>query len=198
MAGGCSVRTRSGNGRFSSNSRLTHTGIIRRSRLFKAVILGAALGSVLLMVTVGQAGSASLRSPREGSAAPAVTPSEVRDSSEANSNQRLIPICPQTSGPHCNILAQSDGAGNQSWSESPVGFGATDLESAYGISSIASSQGSGNTVALVDAYNDKDAEADMNLSQQLRTCCLYFCVWLLCGVESEWRDIAASSETTCG
>jgi subtilase family serine protease len=40
----------------------------------------------------------------------------------------------------------------------PPGFGATDLESAY---SLPVSDGSGQTVALVDAYNDPTAESDL-------------------------------------
>jgi subtilase family serine protease len=40
----------------------------------------------------------------------------------------------------------------------PPGFGATDLESAY---SLPVSDGSGQTVALVDAYNDPTAAADL-------------------------------------
>jgi subtilase family serine protease len=43
-------------------------------------------------------------------------------------------------------------------SKTPPGFGATDLESAY---SLPVSDGAGQTVALVDAYNDPTAESDL-------------------------------------
>jgi subtilase family serine protease len=49
--------------------------------------------------------------------------------------------------------AQADGS-----SKPPPGFGATDLESAY---SLPVSDGSGQTVALVDAYSDPTAAADL-------------------------------------
>ena len=93
----------------------------------------------------------------------AVTPSEVRDALQANTNQRLLPVCAQTTGPHCGVLVQSDGAGHPQWSKSPVGFGTTDLESAYGVSAEVQNQGSGNTVALVEAYDDANAQSDMNV-----------------------------------
>jgi subtilase family serine protease len=41
------------------------------------------------------------------------------------------------------------------------GYGAPDLQSAYALPS--STAGSGQTVAIVDAYDDKSAEADMNV-----------------------------------
>ncbi|WP_339130266.1 S53 family peptidase [Streptomyces sp. f51] len=43
----------------------------------------------------------------------------------------------------------------------PSGFGPTDLRSAYGLTSAASSNGSGETIAIVDAYNDPNAAADL-------------------------------------
>jgi subtilase family serine protease len=43
----------------------------------------------------------------------------------------------------------------------PSGFGPTDLWSAYGLTSAAASNGSGETIAIVDAYNDPNAEADL-------------------------------------
>jgi subtilase family serine protease len=43
----------------------------------------------------------------------------------------------------------------------PSGFGPTDLQAAYGLTSAAASNGSGETIAIVDAYNDPNAEADL-------------------------------------
>ncbi|WP_369234843.1 peptidase S8 [Streptomyces sp. R21] len=43
----------------------------------------------------------------------------------------------------------------------PSGYGPTDLQSAYGLTSAAASNGSGETIAIVDAYNDPNAEADL-------------------------------------
>ncbi|MER6284845.1 S53 family peptidase [Streptomyces sviceus] len=43
----------------------------------------------------------------------------------------------------------------------PSGYGPSDLQSAYGLTSAAASNGSGQTIAIVDAYNDPNAEADL-------------------------------------
>jgi len=42
------------------------------------------------------------------------------------------------------------------------GYGPADLQSAYGLSTISSTAGAGQVVAIVDAYNDPNAQSDMN------------------------------------
>ncbi|MEU8687257.1 S53 family peptidase [Streptomyces sp. NPDC048665] len=46
-------------------------------------------------------------------------------------------------------------------SDSPTGYGPSDLQSAYGLTSAASANGSGETVAIVDAYDDPNAATDL-------------------------------------
>ncbi|WP_330305619.1 MULTISPECIES: S53 family peptidase [unclassified Streptomyces] len=46
-------------------------------------------------------------------------------------------------------------------SATPTGYGPSDLQSAYGLTDAASSNGSGETIAIVDAYDDPNAEADL-------------------------------------
>ncbi len=43
----------------------------------------------------------------------------------------------------------------------PAGFGPTDLQSAYSLASAAASAGGGETVAIVDAYDDPNAASDL-------------------------------------
>ncbi|MFF6958224.1 peptidase S8 [Streptomyces sp. NPDC088197] len=43
----------------------------------------------------------------------------------------------------------------------PSGYGPTDLRAAYGLTSAASTNGSGETVAIVDAYDDPNAASDL-------------------------------------
>ncbi|WBO65367.1 S53 family peptidase [Streptomyces camelliae] len=43
----------------------------------------------------------------------------------------------------------------------PSGYGPSDLQSAYGLTSAAASKGSGETIAIVDAYDDPNAAADL-------------------------------------
>ncbi|MEV5464022.1 peptidase S8, partial [Streptomyces cellulosae] len=44
---------------------------------------------------------------------------------------------------------------------SPSGYGPSDLRNAYGLTSAAASNGSGRTIAIVDAYDDPNAESDL-------------------------------------
>ncbi|MFI6936472.1 peptidase S8 [Streptomyces sp. NPDC050287] len=44
---------------------------------------------------------------------------------------------------------------------SPSGYGPSDLQDAYGLTSAAASSGSGKTIAIVDAYDDPNAAADL-------------------------------------
>ncbi|MFD5538303.1 peptidase S8, partial [Streptomyces sp. NPDC127079] len=43
----------------------------------------------------------------------------------------------------------------------PSGYSPANLRSAYGLTSAASANGSGETIAIVDAYNDPNAESDL-------------------------------------
>lgn len=45
--------------------------------------------------------------------------------------------------------------------DSPTGYGPSDLQSAHGLASAASASGSGRTIAIVDAYDDPNAESDL-------------------------------------
>jgi hypothetical protein len=47
--------------------------------------------------------------------------------------------------------------------DAPVGYGPADLQSAYNLSSAASSSGATQTIAIVDAYDDPNAEADLGV-----------------------------------
>ncbi|MFH9006952.1 peptidase S8 [Streptomyces afghaniensis] len=44
---------------------------------------------------------------------------------------------------------------------SPSGYGPSDLQDAYGLTSAAATNGTGRTIAIVDAYDDPDAESDL-------------------------------------
>ncbi|MDT7846008.1 S53 family peptidase [Streptomyces justiciae] len=46
-------------------------------------------------------------------------------------------------------------------SATPTGYGPSDLQDAYGLTSAAASNGSGETIAIVDAYDDPNAAADL-------------------------------------
>ncbi|MES5821534.1 S53 family peptidase [Streptomyces sp. RG80] len=46
-------------------------------------------------------------------------------------------------------------------SATPTGYGPSDLQDAYGLTSASSSGGAGETIAIVDAYDDPNAAADL-------------------------------------
>ncbi|MEU6381042.1 S53 family peptidase [Streptomyces sp. NPDC046909] len=46
-------------------------------------------------------------------------------------------------------------------SATPTGYGPSDLQDAYGLTDASASDGSGETIAIVDAYDDPNAEADL-------------------------------------
>ncbi|MEV5610507.1 S53 family peptidase [Streptomyces sp. NPDC052225] len=52
-------------------------------------------------------------------------------------------------------------APNAADASTPSGYGPSDIQAAYGLTSAAASNGSGATVAIVDAYDDPNAEADL-------------------------------------
>ncbi|MFF3375469.1 peptidase S8 [Streptomyces sp. NPDC002680] len=43
----------------------------------------------------------------------------------------------------------------------PTGYGPSDLQDAYGLTDASASNGSGETIAIVDAYDDPNAESDL-------------------------------------
>jgi subtilase family serine protease len=55
----------------------------------------------------------------------------------------------------------TDAAGAPLVTAVPAGYGPGDLRSAYGLTALSSTAGSGQTLAIVDAYDDPNAEADL-------------------------------------
>jgi len=70
---------------------------------------------------------------------------------------------------HCDALERTNVARHvqahgvhAAASSSVSGYGPSDLQSAYNLASAAAADGSGETVAVVDAYNDPDANSDLS------------------------------------
>ena len=61
---------------------------------------------------------------------------------------------------HCHALVRTDSPQSSATASTPSGYGPSDLQSAYKLSSTA---GAGRTVAIVDAYDDPNAEADLSV-----------------------------------
>jgi subtilase family serine protease len=63
----------------------------------------------------------------------------------------------------CGSLVVVDPAGKPKQTSEPTGYTPAQLRGAYGLDAAASSKGSGMTVAIVDAYDDPNALADVNV-----------------------------------
>jgi subtilase family serine protease len=59
---------------------------------------------------------------------------------------------------HCHALVRSDANGNITPATTPSGWAPADLQSAY---RLPSTGGAGQTVAIVDAYDNPNAESDL-------------------------------------
>jgi phosphodiesterase/alkaline phosphatase D-like protein len=62
---------------------------------------------------------------------------------------------------HCDSEIVLDAFGQPLVTDTPLGYGPADLQSAYNLSSAAASAGATQTIAIVDAYDDPNAEADL-------------------------------------
>ncbi len=94
------------------------------------------------------------------SAAPEDSSEQLGTSSDALSSS--APACP---GPaldgtaRCHARVRGDAKGNPAATTAPSGLGPADIQSAYALPS--STAGSGMVVAIVDAYDNANAEADL-------------------------------------
>jgi subtilase family serine protease len=117
--------------------------------VFKQVVAAAALVGGLAAGPV-----ASYAAPASGA------------SSSANSNAHFLRSCPTASpaGAACDAILNTAAGQNKPGpgpTVTPSGYGPADLQSAYALPS--SSAGVGQTVAIVDAYNDPYAESDLGV-----------------------------------
>lgn len=72
-------------------------------------------------------------------------------------------VCPNVPGKaHClALVVTSGGARAAVVRDVPFGYGPVDLQTAYNLTSLSASGGAGQTVAIVDAYDDPAAESDL-------------------------------------
>ena len=63
----------------------------------------------------------------------------------------------------CHAWVRTDAAGTPLATTGPSGYGPADLQSAYNLAAAAASNGTGATIAIVDAYDDPNAENDVNV-----------------------------------
>ncbi|MEU0030412.1 S53 family peptidase [Streptomyces sp. NPDC006335] len=113
----------------------------------------AAATAALLLAGLGTAAHADAASPTKvtWAATPCATPKKAGEL--ACDSLRV------TGG--TTAFQKAHGITPKATSATPTGYGPSDLRSAYGLTSASASNGSGQTIAIVDAYNDPNAEADL-------------------------------------
>jgi subtilase family serine protease len=62
---------------------------------------------------------------------------------------------------HCDSAVVTDSRGKPHVTSEPTGYGPGSLRSAYNLESASLGGGSGQTIAIVDAFNDPNAESDL-------------------------------------
>ena len=75
-------------------------------------------------------------------------------------------VCPsaEVGSARCHSYVRVDGSGAPLGTSTYTnGYNPTDLQSAYGLAAAAASNGSTQTIAIVDAYNDPNAESDLQV-----------------------------------
>jgi subtilase family serine protease len=76
------------------------------------------------------------------------------------------PVCPgpaSARSARCHAQVVTDVRGKPLVTAGPAGYGPSDLQSAYNLTSAAGTAGGSQTIAIVDAYDDPSAEADMGV-----------------------------------
>lgn len=96
-----------------------------------------------------------------GAVAPAIAAASTPGASGLA--RSIVDVCgPAIAGDaRCNSKVVVYGTAVQPFASTPSGYGPADLQSAYKLPS--STAGSGQTVAIVDAYDDPNAEADLGV-----------------------------------
>jgi hypothetical protein len=82
----------------------------------------------------------------------------------ANGHANYQAVCPGSvaGSAHCHVLVVTDRRGNPRASSSPTGLSPATIKSVYGFDTSLTA-GAGKTIAIVDAYDDPNAESDLNV-----------------------------------
>jgi hypothetical protein len=86
-------------------------------------------------------------------------PVSAAQGANAHANARAVCPTPPAAHSHCYALVVTDKRGNPRASSAPKGLSPGEIRSAYG---FPESGGAGQTIAIVDAYDDPTAESDLN------------------------------------
>jgi subtilase family serine protease len=95
----------------------------------------------------------------------ATSASAARPPAPGHAGHHHQKVCGSVTGhfARCNSDVVTDASGNPLATSAPAGYGAGDLQSAYNLAGQAASGGTGQTIAIVDAYDDPTAESDLGV-----------------------------------
>jgi subtilase family serine protease len=76
-----------------------------------------------------------------------------------------VPVCGLVAAgfARCHAWVRTDITGKPSPNAAPSGYGPSDLQTAYALTTASKNNGSGVTVAIVDAFDDPNAESDLGV-----------------------------------
>lgn len=114
------------------------------------ILLGIGTLAAIAACSPDNTGPATITAPRASFA------SDVGQ----NARAQYARVCPTTpvSEAYCHSIVKIDASGNPFATSGPTGYGPADLQSAYGLSATG---GAGQTIAIVDAFDDANAEKDL-------------------------------------
>ena len=118
------------------------------------------------LLSIGALAALAACSPESSPAPGAVTgPSSLDGSGNTGLAMRLqhAKVCPSAAPgeARCHSWVRVDDAANPLATGGPSGFGPADLQAAYGLAAASASNGATQTIAIVDAYDDANAESDL-------------------------------------
>ena len=160
----------------SSRIRGLHGARVRGARGAGALVAAAGLAAIGLTAPAGTVASAAVRPARAAAAVPvrhvpalpaplsAQQPLGVPRASKLPSGVRRVCPAPRRVGQmECMSLVRTNTRHYVGVVPhvTPTGYGPTDLQSAYNLTAASGSGGLGQTVAVVDAYDDPNAAADL-------------------------------------
>ena len=138
---------------------------LRRRALTRAVLVRARIVAVTAVVIAAPIGADVLLSPSvAGGLAPAARQILARPAVSAlavsarHHKRRRVCAHARKGHAHCDAVLRLTAQGRPLVTAAPVGYGPADLRGAYGLPAAG---GAGRTVAIVDAFDDPHAEADL-------------------------------------
>jgi subtilase family serine protease len=89
----------------------------------------------------------------------AIVPSAPAGAANAHASSRAVCPAPVDGSARCHALVVTDARGNPAATSGPTGFGPAQFHGAYALPTVGPA---GQTVAIVDAYDDPTAKADLD------------------------------------